>query len=792
MFRNGELIIDNFAGGGGASTGIESAFKEIYVDFAANHDPDAIRMHKANHPKTIHMQEDIWLVDPLSVTKGRPVGLLWQSPDCFPAGNLVWTSKGYVPIEEVRPFDIVTTHEGNEKMVTRFIKKNDRKFANIKISGCEEFQATLNHPFYVRRKRIKKVNGVAKTVLCDPEWVKAEDLTPDYKVAIPINTKSVIPIWNGCIRTTANPYGITNAWIENSLSKYMDNSDFWWIVGRYFGDGSITKDIVDICCSFDRSFEIKEKAEALGLKYTERDKKETHSFLWNNKEFCEFLRQFGIGSANKSITPAILDLPKSLLRCFLDGYIGADGCYVKTNTNNILYTTTVSKKLAYGLQQCFLKAYGVYGTMYKEHNRDIIQGRKVNCHDVYSVNFHMNKNERTQYVIEENVAWVNIRKVNIVNDVQKSVYCLSVMDDESFTINNVAVHNCTHFSNTAGKRPLSHHIRGLAWNALKWAATVHPRVIIMENVPEFMNWGPLNRGKHGYYDENGQKQFRSGHRPIEAKKGVTFKQFCKQLNELGYEVDYRTLCAADYGAATIRERFFLIARCDGKPIEWPKVTHAERHSEAVKNGTLKAYTPATSIINYCVSGGSVFEKRNGKCRYGEKAMNRIYTCIEKYIINEPNPNILPVCSPDYDLEIGLITEEYGTSNGFDPYSPMHTITKTAGAHFKDIRVCLKKATVENFKGLGPDSRKIAEDMQERFGPVWIDDSFYFIIDILGRNLMPNEMYKAQGFPENYIIDRDAEGKVYSKTAQNARVGNSVVPLMAKLLVQNNFPEFKSA
>ena len=782
MFKNGELIIDNFAGGGGASTGIEEAFNGIYVDFAANHDPDAIRMHKANHPKTLHMQEDIWLVDPLSVTKGKPVGLLWQSPDCFPAGNLVWTSKGYKPIEDVRPFDVVTTHKGNEKMVTRFIKKNTWKLVNIKISGCEEFQTTLNHPFYVRKKRIKRINRTTRMVLGEPEWVKAENLTSDYKAAIPINAKSVIPSWNGIIKTTANPYGITTAWIENELSQYMNNPNFWWIVGRYFGDGSIAKDIVDICSAFDEINEIKEKADALGLKYTERNKKDTHSFLYSNKELCEFLRQFGVGSVNKTITPVILDLPIPLLRSFLDGYTGADGCTVKTESNQVLYISTVSRGLAYSLQQCFLKAYGLYGTMHKSHRGDIIQGRKVKCHDIYAVNFHMQKNARTQYVIEDNVAWVNIRNVEIVNDSQKSVYCLSVKDDESFMINNIAVHNCTHFSNTAGKRPLSHHIRGLAWNALKWAATVRPRVIIMENVPEVVTWGPLNRGKKGYYDENGQKQYRSGHRPIEKKKGVTFKQFCKQLTMLGYYIEYRTLCAADYGAATIRERFFLIARCDGNPIVWPEVTHAERHTESVKTGQLKPYTPATSIINYNIRGRSVFGvTKSGKQRYGKKAMSRIYTCIEKYIRNEPDPNIIK--RNEAEIEIGLITEEYGTSTGFDPYSPMHTITKSAGAHFKDIRVILKRGDYD-------DTEPHVDALKEACGLIIVHGITYHVVDILGRNLMPNEMYKAQGFPENYIIDRDADGNVYSKSAQSARVGNSVVPLMAKLLVRNNFPEYQ--
>ena len=135
-----------------------------------------------------------------------------------------------------------------------------------------------------------------------------------------------------------------------------------------------------------------------------------------------------------------------------------------------------------------------------------------------------------------------------------------------------------------------------------------------------------------------------------------------------------------------------------------------------------------------------------------------------------------------------VNEEYGTSNGFDPYSPMHTITKSAGAHFKDIRVCLREIDSK----WTPEEIAIAMKMREKFGTIKLNGKSYWIADILGRNLMPNEMYKAQDFPESYIIDRDADGNTYSKSAQNARVGNSVVPLMAKLLVQGQFPEFKTA
>ena len=96
---------------------------------------------------------------------------------------------------------------------------------------------------------------------------------------------------------------------------------------------------------------------------------------------------------------------------------------------------------------------------------------------------------------------------------------------------------------------------------------------MLENVEEFKTWGPLNRRHH----------------PIKHKQGKTFERFVQQLRELGYEVEFRELIAADYGAPTMRKRFFMIARCDGKPIVWPEPTHAPADSEAVKAGLLKPY-----------------------------------------------------------------------------------------------------------------------------------------------------------------------------------------------------------
>ena len=125
--------------------------------------------------------------------------------------------------------------------------------------------------------------------------------------------------------------------------------------------------------------------------------------------------------------------------------------------------------------------------------------------------------------------------------------------------------DCKHFSKAKGGKPVDKNIRGLAWIVLRWAGTVRPRVIILENVEEFQTWGPVRRG-----------------RPVKSKTGQTFRQWLGQLEALGYTVEWRELVAADYGAPTTRKRFFLIARSDGRPIVWPEPTHAPADSQEVK------------------------------------------------------------------------------------------------------------------------------------------------------------------------------------------------------------------
>ena len=195
--------------------------------------------------------------------------------------------------------------------------------------------------------------------------------------------------------------------------------------------------------------------------------------------------------------------------------------------------------------------------------------------------------------------------------------------------------DCKHFSKAKGGKPKDKTIRGLAWVALRWAGLVRPRVIMLENVEEFKDWGPLNRG----------------HRPIKSKKGVTFGKFVKQFEELGYTVEYRELVAADYGAPTTRKRFFLIARCDSQKTIWPKRTHAPAGSDEVKQGLCKPYLGAYTQIDFSRPCPSIFaDKAEILEAYGTKAvrplaentMRRIARGLQKYVLENPEPFIIQV------------------------------------------------------------------------------------------------------------------------------------------------------
>lgn len=385
--------------------------------------------------------------------------------------------------------------------------------------------------------------------------------------------------------------------------------------------------------------------------------------------------------------------------------------------------------------------------------------------------------------------------------------------------------DCKHFSKAKGGKPKDKNIRGLAWVACRWAGLVRPRVIMLENVEEFKTWGPLNRS----------------HRPIKKKAGKTYEKFISQLQDLGYEVQTRELIAADYGAPTMRKRFFMVARCDGRPIIWPEPTHGPSDSEAVREGWLKPYVGAYTQIDFDRPCPSIFETSEEiKEKYGiravrplaQKTMDRIARGLKKFILDNPEPFIIqcnhggerrpndilepmptitgkhgygivepymvqisptliqPIMTVDgsnrYGLVASFLSKFYKSGIGQDEREPLHTITAGDG-HFGEVRAFLTKYYGD---GVGQDISDPLDTVtsKDRFGLVTIRGVDYQIVDIGLRMLEPSELYGCQGFPDDYIIDHDYTGKAYPRSEQVKRCGNAVCPPVPAALVRVNLPE----
>lgn len=212
--------------------------------------------------------------------------------------------------------------------------------------------------------------------------------------------------------------------------------------------------------------------------------------------------------------------------------------------------------------------------------------------------------------------------------------------------------DCTHHSKARGGKPREKNIRGLAWVAVRWAATVRPRVMMLENVEEFQDWGPL--------DKDG--------RPIKSQKGRTFRSFVNALKRHGYVVEWQVLRACDYGAPTTRKRLFMVARCDGKPIVWPNPTHAEPKSPAVQTGRMKRYRTAAEIIDWSIKCPSIFERKRP---LADNTMRRIARGMFKYVTNNPHPYIAP-----FIVKVNHSQDEAFRGQRID--DPMQTITGKNG------------------------------------------------------------------------------------------------------------------
>ena len=471
--------------------------------------------------------------------------------------------------------------------------------------------------------------------------------------------------------------------------------------------------------------------------------------------------------------------------------------------------------------------------------------------------------------------------------------------------------DCKHFSKAKGGKPVDKNIRGLAWIVLRWAGTVRPRVIILENVEEFQTWGPVRKGK-----------------PVKKLTGQTFRKWLDQLRNLGYDVEWRELVAADYGAPTTRKRFFLIARCDRRPIVWPTPTHAPADSPEVKAGLRKPWRSAAEIIDWSLPTPSIFDtKESIREKYNLAAqrplrpntMARVARGVDKFVIKTASPFLVvvnhsgefrgqdpgeplqtvtakhgygvasPVLAPwtvtnttnstghpasepvdtartgggggqmflsaslvqyhteqgervrgqgldaplltvdasnRYGLSTVCLEKYYGTATGQGAGEPLHTITAkdregvvaahmvklkgtnlggpvsepvqtitAGGGHFGVVTTMIAPVSPGADLKNWPKIRELLNTYcgyglkEDEVILFQITGGLYFMADIGLRMLTPRELYRANGFPDDYIIDRDYTGKEYGKAKQVARCGNAVPPPFATALVRANLPEW---
>ena len=272
-------------------------------------------------------------------------------------------------------------------------------------------------------------------------------------------------------------------------------------------------------------------------------------------------------------------------------------------------------------------------------------------HDAAAIEMHRKNHPHTQHY-NENIYEVNPREAVAGRNVGWAHFSP----------------DCTHFSVAKGGKPVKKEIRSLAWVVVKWAGTVKPRIISMENVKEFMTWGPLiaKRDKEtgrvlktdGTVAEKGEvvPVWEQQLIPDQKRKGKTFRSFISEMKRLGYAVEWRVLRACDYGAPTSRERLFILFRRDGKPIVWPKPTHGDPKSEAVKSGKLLPWHTAAECIDWNEDITSIFDREKP---LAENTLKRIARGIKRFIAENPEPFII-----DYKF----------TNNSRSIGKPLSTIT----------------------------------------------------------------------------------------------------------------------
>lgn len=449
------------------------------------------------------------------------VDVVFGGSPCFVGGSLVMTVDGPKPIEDIRVGDMVLTHRNRWRKVTAVGHKTADTII-VKGQGSTGIECTPNHPFWSCRKEYSWDNGKRMDVphLTDPNWVEARNL----KGAMWLNAGEAesLPIVE-----PDNSLGVKDVHLSTEL---------FYFVGRWLGDGWANRhhrknrknsDMkrVYVCDSKDKADELRARLDATGMHFCmNEDATNTVRFTCSSSVLYEWLTtNFGVHAIGKRIPGWCLGMKREWRQAMFDGYRDSDGCV----TNNGWHFTTISHGLFLGMKM--LAASLGYATsvtpVVNKRPCAIIDGRRVHENPQWS--FTVYDRSRSAVVCDQGF-WGLVRKV-LLGRSGATVYNLTVDEDNSYTVDGIAVHNCQSFS-MAGKREGLKGESGLMFEYIRCVQEVRPRWFVWENVP-----GALS-----------------------SENGHAFGQLLSEMDALGYGLAWRVLDAQFFGVAQRRERLFLV------------------------------------------------------------------------------------------------------------------------------------------------------------------------------------------------------------------------------------------
>ena len=420
-----------------------------------------IKVTKHNYPNTIHIGD---------VTKVRyengvlyteygeyetKIDMIIGGSPCFTAGTLVLTNKGYKNIEDIQAGDYVLTHTNTYKKVVVPMRKIADHVYRLDTMFSENLLVTEEHPFYVRERRISNFRK--------PTWVKAKDLTSDHYVGVAINKESIIP-------------------------KYADidfaNPNLWWIIGKYLNRGFIgihedtsnpnVKSYDTVLYFSKKENKLPEFTQYLDCftDYEISDYDAFQTITISNKSLYNYLEEFdSIGMAD------LINLPADLIECFLLGYLSDKTTSDFTEGICDIYDT--NRVRLYGIGQCIAK---VYNTPF-----EINPVESINTYNLplYSLKFRLDKKSLNGAFYEDGYLWGPIYSLNKEN-YNDTVFNMEVEEDNSYTVNNIIVHNCQNFSTARACRYAIDGLEGdkskLFYEYLRLLHEINPKYFLLENV----------------------------------------------------------------------------------------------------------------------------------------------------------------------------------------------------------------------------------------------------------------------------------------------------------------------